>query len=263
MLNKLLYAAALWVAVSFAYGQAQIIDSQPMGGEASTSSSNNVNSSANIASTVAAAPQAQMYYQLQLLQEEVSQLRGIVEQQSYELKKLKQQRLDDYLDLDRRMSQLGGSGGGVIKTSKPSSSQVNTTSTTGSSASSTATQAKEFSSYQAAIGLALKKRDFDGAVTALQTHLKNFPAGDYAANSQYWLGQIYLQKNELELSKEWFGRMIDSYPKHQKAQEAKFKLGKVLHMLGDKEGGRVLLQEVVDSGASASGLARDYLKQNY
>lgn len=44
---------------------------------------------------------------MQLLQQEVLQLRGMVEEQAHELKRLKQQRLDDYLDLDRRLSKVG------------------------------------------------------------------------------------------------------------------------------------------------------------
>jgi tol-pal system protein YbgF len=44
------------------------------------------------------------YYQSQMLQNEVRELRGMVEQLSYELQRVKQRQMDDYLDIDRRLS---------------------------------------------------------------------------------------------------------------------------------------------------------------
>ena len=44
------------------------------------------------------------YYQMQVLQEEVQMLRGMVEELNYELQQLKQRQMDDYLDIDRRLS---------------------------------------------------------------------------------------------------------------------------------------------------------------
>lgn len=44
------------------------------------------------------------YNQSQMMQNEVRELRGLVEQLSYELQRVKQRQMDDYLDLDRRLS---------------------------------------------------------------------------------------------------------------------------------------------------------------
>ena len=49
---------------------------------------------------------ADLLYQLETLQQEVSQLRGQVEQQQYELNKLKSLSKDRYIDLDKRVSGL-------------------------------------------------------------------------------------------------------------------------------------------------------------
>jgi tol-pal system protein YbgF len=46
------------------------------------------------------------YNQSQMMQNEVRELRGLVEQLSYELQRVKQRQMDDYLDLDRRLSAL-------------------------------------------------------------------------------------------------------------------------------------------------------------
>ncbi|MGB2466418.1 MAG: YbgF trimerization domain-containing protein, partial [Porticoccaceae bacterium] len=57
--------------------------------------------------------QGDRYYQMQVLQEEVQMLRGMVEELNYELQQLKQRQMDDYLDIDRRLSaQVPGAAAG-------------------------------------------------------------------------------------------------------------------------------------------------------
>ena len=53
-----------------------------------------------------AQPVDSSYNQSQMMQNEVRELRGLVEQLSYELQRVKQRQMDDYLDLDRRLSAL-------------------------------------------------------------------------------------------------------------------------------------------------------------
>ena len=55
-----------------------------------------------------ASMQAELYRQLQQLRQEVMSLRGTVEQQGHQLRQLKQQSLDRYLDVDRRLSAMSG-----------------------------------------------------------------------------------------------------------------------------------------------------------
>ena len=50
---------------------------------------------------------ADSIYQLQQLQDEVRQLRGLVEQQQRELDRLRERQRDQYLDLDTRIPSLG------------------------------------------------------------------------------------------------------------------------------------------------------------
>lgn len=55
---------------------------------------------------------ADSIYQLQQLQDEVRQLRGLVEQQQRELDRLRERQRDQYLDLDTRIQNLGAASGG-------------------------------------------------------------------------------------------------------------------------------------------------------
>lgn len=250
---KQICAAILAMAASSGMAQVQIVESQPLGGKSSSPS--------RAPAPVDTGAQVELYYQLQLLQQEVQELRGLVEQQSFELRQLKQQRMDDYLDLDRRLSQLSGGASSIPPTTPvpPAAGIVDSPMVNAPDAP----QADELAVYRSAIDLVLKQRDFDGGASALQKYLKDFPSGHYSANALYWLGQIYLQKNELDQSQKWFTQMIEQYPTHQKTPEAKFKLAKVYHSLGNSEQAKKLLEEVASSNSAAAGLARDFLQQNF
>lgn len=197
--------------------------------------------------------QSELYYQLQILQEEVQMLRGLVEEQSYQLQQLKQQRIDDYTDLDRRISQLSQNGVGSRSSSAP-----------GGTAASGSQQANgEFESYSAAVDLATRQQEFDQAILALKEHLKNYPDGRYAGNAHYWLGQIYFVQGNLDAARQAFETVIQDYPNHNKAAESKYKLGQVYVRQGDRTRGRALLEEVASGNSESAPLARNFLQQNF
>lgn len=251
--------AIFLMAAANAFAQARIVDSEPVGRSQSSSNARSGQTSNNSSVANAAAGQAELYYQVQLLQQEVQDLRGLVEQQSYELKRLQQQRLDDYLDLDRRLGQLGDAKMASVaqpSDTTPLSPTLNTEVTD-------AAPGDELASYRSAIDLVLKQRDFDGGIEALKSYLAKFPKGHYVANAQYWLGQIYLQREDLAQSRDWFTLMLKAHPSHQKAPEAKYKLGKVYHLLGDSAQAKKILEEVAAANVAVSSLAQDYLKQNF
>lgn len=208
-----------------------------------------------------ATSQSELFYKVQALQQEVSELRGLVEEQGYELKRLKQQRLDDYLNLDRRLTELGGKP----VSSVPGASQGGDTSSVGDSSSggsaSGPADADEMQSYRDAIDLVLRQKNYDQAVVAFNQYLTNFPDGRYAANSQYWLGEICLLQGDLEKSRSWFSRLLSEHPDHAKTPDAMYKLGTVYDKLGDADKARSLLNEVVANNANtnAARLASNYL----
>ncbi len=234
--------------------QAEVVDPIPVGGNRSTY---NAASKPSQAQQDSSQISAEFYYQFQALQQEVMQLRGLVEEQAHEIKKLKQQRLDDYLDLDRRLSNLrgGANTAGGMSSGGPQSTPPVPSIVTGTRPA----PADELKQYRAAIDLLLKQQDQNGAITALNQHLQTYPKGRYAANAQYWLGEIYLLKGELDQASKWFKTLITEYPGHNKAPDAKFKLAKVYDLQGEKDQARRLLEEVVQSGSSSAKLAQDYL----
>ena len=268
MFKKTFFIASLAYSVilfsTSLFAQVQVEDRQlssPRQEASNSTSSNTSGSSGGINA-------AELYYQMQVLQQEVQQLRGMVEEQGFQLKRLKQQRMDDYLDLDRRLGKLGG--GVSASTTRDRSPVTDASNASGSYSSPTPTAMlnrgsadDEAKSYKAAVSLVLKERKYDEAVTALNKHLENYPSGRHAANAQYWLGEIYIKKDNMEVARDWFTRLIGEFPDHRKVPDAKFKLAKIYDLLGDKVNAQRLLQEVATSNNSASKLAEEYLLNNF
>ena len=265
---RVLIPAAFIAITFFSYAslsaaQVEIVDRQPPKND-NSSSAQAVNSGSSTVN-VDSSQLTEMFYQIQVLQQEVMELRGKVQEQEHHLKQLKQQRLDDYVDLDRRLgnatSSVASRNSSVESpTNRPSG---NTDTSEAEVVTSSASPGEEIASYREAIDLVLKKKDYDKAATSFSNHLLEFPGGRYSGNAQYWLGEIYLQKNDLDGAKTWFSDLLSSSPNHTKALDAKFKLGKVYNLLGEKDKALALLKEVSNADGSTASLAKDYLKKHF
>ena len=51
---------------------------------------------------------SELFYRIQVLQQDLKDLRGTIEEQSYLIKRLERSQKEQYLDLDNRLVQLGG-----------------------------------------------------------------------------------------------------------------------------------------------------------
>ena len=107
------------------------------------------------------------------------------------------------------------------------------------------------------------------AVQAVQKLERHYPAGKYAANAYYWLGELYLviQPPDLESSRQSFAMLLSQYPDNSKAPDALYKLGKVQYMKGNRDKAKEYLDQVItrygSTNSSAVKLARDFLAENY
>ncbi len=244
-----LFAAAILVSATAAapllHAQAQVVDSEPLSSNARDSGSGNSNL------------QAELFYQLQALQREVQELRGLVEEQSNEIRRLKQQRMDDYLDLDRRIGELskGGLGAGGLDASDGSRAGNRSRGDGGDRASET-------QMYRDAYQL-LRDREIEQSIEAFNAYLDAYPEGNFAGNSHYWLGEIYLLNENLDEAQEWFERLLREFPDDRKRADAQYKLGRVYHQQGDNDKARSLLQDVASGTSDAARLARQYLEENF
>ena len=201
-------------------------------------------------------------YQLQLLQQEVMNLRGQVEEQGHQLRQLKQQSLERYLDLDKRL------GAGAATVAPDVGKTAAATATVVATKPAVTEQPGETEAYRAAYGL-VRSQQFDGAIAAFDTFLQSYPDGRYAANAHYWLGELYLviTPQDLEASRQAFTLLLREYPDNSKVPDALYKLGKVYFLKGNSTKAREYLERVIaefgDSDSSAVKLAKDFLAENF
>ena len=236
-----------------------------------SSQSTGYGNAASYAETGAAAPvsaQGQVFMQLQQLQQEVQQLRGLLEEQQNEIRLLKQEGLDRYQDLDKRLS---GGAAGSVQSQNQSGAALNGGNTPvmpvspvqNSSAASAepADPEKEKLYYDAAFDL-IKTRDFAKAGQAFNGFLRKYPNSQYAGNAQYWLGEVSLAQGDLPAAAQAFSQVSKSYPDHQKVPDSLYKLADVELRQGNTAQAKTLLQQVVSSypGSSAAQLAQRDLK---
>ena len=204
-------------------------------------------------------------YQLQLLQQEVMELRGKVEQLQYELDRQKSIQDDRYLELDARLQQLMQNPGPAASSEPVSQSEVPVDSARGSSEIPSTDTLDEETLYDTT-QLLIRNRQYDLAITQLESLIARFPDGQFTPNAYYWLGQVYAAKvnPDFEKARQALAQVISYFPDHPKVPDAAYALGKVYHTLGDCDRARDLLQQVVDQypGKSAAKLAESYLRES-
>ena len=204
--------------------------------------------------------------QLYQLQQEVSMLRGLVEEQEHRIKQMEQNQLDQYQDIDRRLSTLA-SGSGQVQSPEPSETSGSngaidaraplSPSTAPSGSSAPADPAREKLMYDAAFDL-VKQRDFEKAAMAFSAFVRRYPDSEYAGNAQYWLGEVHLAQSDLQSAGQAFAQVPARYPGHRKEADALYKLADVERRLGNPQKARELYQEVLSKhpNTSAAQLAR-------
>jgi tol-pal system protein YbgF len=184
-----------------------------------------------------------LFSDLEILKQEVQNLQEVIEQQGNELRKLKAEQKERYLDLDRRLSQAA---------SKPIVEPASLGIDNGDE------------KYSVAYGL-MKGQKLDAAVIAFNVFLQDYPKSRLVVNGYYWLGQIYYNQGKLDDARKAFTFVVNQFPSHQKAADSMYKLGVVLHRLGDATKGKQYLKKVTKqfSGSATARFANKYLQENY
>ncbi len=205
-----------------------------------------------------------LFHELQLLQNEVMNLRGELEELTYRLDEVTRQQSAQYMDLDRRLRrqpvptgeisgelQVGETGDAISKSPDSTSETPATT-----------RPLSEEDSYQQVFAL-VEGRQFEQAVTAFDQFLIAYPNGDYTPNAFYWLGELHLQLDDLEKSRQSFVQVLTLFPDNPKVPDSLYKLGVVYNRLGDAQTAEDHLQRVLAEhpNTTAAGLAREYLRQ--
>ena len=210
-----------------------------------------------------------MFVALQSLREELRLLRGTVETLEFRLQQVKQQQLDDYLDLDRRLAAPGlninsNDNPAAVDSVMSSPDEIRNSGSVSSLSPPEIGQKLEVKQdYDLASALLLRERDIIGATLAFRNHIVKYPTSPFVANASYWLGEIFLLQGEDEQARLEFTRIVDDYAGHPKEIDAKFKLGKIYFQLGERARSRDLMESVANSEAPVAVKAKKYLEANF
>jgi len=196
-----------------------------------------------------------LYYQLQLLQDDVRRLQGIVEEQNHRIERLAQEQRERYIELDQRLLELG--------TSPPASADA------GPGEPDAAPPGTELDAYNAAFAVvkeagALVPSErtlaYQRALGLFDALILDYPAGEFTANAYYWKGEIHLYTDDLELARQAFVQVVHLFGDHPKVPDALYKLGVVYHRLGENQRALEYLDRVVAEHPqhTAAGLAQSY-----
>jgi tol-pal system protein YbgF len=219
-----------------------------------------------VTAPVEASTNTGVVYELQALQQEVLELRGQLEQQTYEIKRLKQQRLDDYLDLDKRVSELTRQQSRLVPSvpSVPASQPVVSTGLPTTVITTHIVDSEQSNTlYNDAIDLLLSKQDYAGAQKKFSAYLQQYPKGKFIPNVYYWQGQILFAGAKKEEASRVFEKLIAQYPTHLKVPDAKFKLARIYFDQGNKKAAKVILDDVAASGTDVAPLAKSFISKSY
>ncbi|NVK74312.1 MAG: tol-pal system protein YbgF [Oceanospirillaceae bacterium] len=224
---------------------------------------------------------ADLLFQLETLQQEVQSLRGQLEEQGHQLKLMKENQRDRYIDLDKRISLLMSTTVQQSQSS-PVTAQV-AQSSTGSDNSAVnkdpdvknsfsvsplapveLKQPSELSqqAYDNAYNL-IRQRKFDEAEVAFTKFVKDYPSNTLTGNGYYWLGEVKLVQGKSQQAIDSFLTVINDFPGHSKEQDALYKLGIVSDQVGDSAKAKSYLQDVIRRfpNSKAAKLAAGYLSK--
>ena len=77
------------------------------------------------------------------------------------------------------------------------------------------------------LGIVPKKTSRDRVIQMFETIVRNAPSSVYAANSYYYVGRIYEGRKDYEKAVAAFQKVVDDYPKSQKAPQAQLRIGQI------------------------------------
>ena len=238
-----------------------------------------INRSAQLSTSNSASPNAtpvqevqdnrlgSVVYQLQTLQAEMRELRGILEEQAHLIRRLDKKRTEDYKNLDKRLLEL--SNNAVAVGDEPAVitdiGGIASLQDDDLVAAQGSTKDPKLA-YRNAYGL-IKPATFDKAIIAFDAFVNAFDKDSNTPMAYYWLGELYLLKSEAEKARESLTLLVQRFPTHRKVPDATFKLAKAYLLLDDKAKAKQLAEQAIADFAktapSVAKQAEQFLASNF
>lgn len=221
-----------------------------------------------------------LFDEMESMRAEVRELRGQIEALSHSLTRIEERQRELYLDADQRLQRIeSATPSRTASATPPPATQPSTPvapsqgaapdqpapapATPSTAATPPATGIDPFAeqqAYQTAFDL-LKTGRYEDAAAAFRQFIGEYPAGSYADNAQYWLGETYYITRRFQEAVQEFERLVSMHPNSQKLTHALLKIGYAHDELGDTADAERVLGELVERypQSAAAGLARKRL----
>ena len=191
-----------------------------------------------------------LYKKIEVLEEEIRDLRNILEENSILVDRSLELQQQRYLDLDARILEIS-----KISSEKPISVDEK--------AQYLDTEEKEL--FKSALILFEESR-FAEALEIFSQIIITFPDGSFTADAYFWSGELFLAQEMFEDAKLSFKNVVDNFYQHSRTPDSLFKLGEIYRIEGDVERSLEFYDKVKedfpDSGASQlSKKSQEILKE--
>ena len=191
-----------------------------------------------------------LYKKIEVLEEEIRDLRNILEENSILVDRSLELQQQRYLDLDAR----------ILEISKISSEKLRLVD---EEAQYLDNEEKEL--FKSALILFEESR-FAEALEIFSQIIITFPDGSFTADAYFWSGELFLAQEMFEDAKLSFKNVVDNFYQHSRTPDSLFKLGEIYRIEGDIERSLEFYDKVnedfPDSGASQlSKKSQEILKE--
>lgn len=206
-------------------------------------------------------PALELAQQLEILRKEIQQLRGQVEVLQHESEMAAKRQRDMYVDLDTRLRALEQPGAlGAAPAAPPSAGGAATPPTAPGPAAGAAagpptvpaagpvastpatdTEARAYEAAQAQRRIG----NYQGAITAFQEFIDQYPKSGLAHRAQYWIGDSYFNLRDFKRSMTAQQKLIATYPGTSSVPDALLNIASSQIELGDTAGARRTLDGIL------------------
>ena len=169
--------------------------------------------------STASKPVLEMLARVERLQAEIQELRGLLEQQTHEIRNLKNRQQNSYTDIDMRLQQLETGGRVTSVATAADIAQQPTKTSVKPKEDEKAAFAKAFRS--------VRSSDYQQSIVLLNQFIQDYPEGEYSDNATFWLASVYKVVNDLPAAKKSFHAVYTYFPESDKAGLAMLKLADI------------------------------------
>lgn len=196
----------------------------------------------------------ELFREIESLKSEMAKMRGQIEVLANRIDTSQKRQQDFYVDLDTRLRRLespavpatgtapatdqplaSAAGAGTAPSGKPGASTP---------ASTPAANAAEMRSYEAAQNLR-RIGNYQGAIVAFQSFVKQYPKSALAPSAQYWIGDSYFNLRDFRLAINSQRLLIVSYPDSSKVPDALLNIASSQIEMGESAAARKTMDEIV------------------